>query len=549
MIHTLSPDLVNLIAAGEIIDSFLAVVRELVENALDAQATHIHIYIDWDNWQIQVRDNGQGMTWDDLNRCALPHSTSKIQSLDDFFAVQSLGFRGQALHSLCQVSQLTIASCVENQGYQVSYDSQGQIQQSEPKAIAQGTLVTVKALFANLEQRRKALPSKTQQGKAIQTYLQTLALCYPQITWQAWQNDKPWLNFSPAKTPLQIFPQILKTAKPSDFQDYHQALQPPIIPTETAHLSLYLGLPDRLSRHRPDWVKIAINHRPVHCPELEQTLIQACYRTLPRDRFPVAFLHLTVSPHHIDWNRHPAKTDIYLQALDFWQDSIRQAVTHCLQFTEETQPQQRVTQLLKTAEKSLPYQVNSLEQSLENQILGSRPLQPLKAIGQVNQTYIVAEHETGCWLIEQHVAQERVLYEQLQEHWRCVSLEKPLLLSHLQPQQVEQLQRLGLEIEPFGEEIWAVRSLPEPLLHREDQREALLELSIGGDLSTAQAAIACRTAIKNGTELTLTAMQTLLDQWQQTRNPRTCPHGRPIYLALEETALARFFRRQWLIGK
>ncbi|MFM7578090.1 MAG: DNA mismatch repair protein MutL, partial [Microcystaceae cyanobacterium] len=145
------------------------------------------------------------------------------------------------------------------------------------------------------------------------------------------------------------------------------------------------------------------------------------------DRFPVAFLHLTVSPHHIDWNRHPAKTDIYLQALDFWQDSIRQAVTHCLQFTEETQPQQRVTQLLKTAEKSLPYQVNPLEQSLENQVLGSRPLHPLKAIGQVNQTYIVAEHETGCWLIEQHVAQERVLYEQLQEHWRCVSLEKPLL--------------------------------------------------------------------------------------------------------------------------
>lgn len=167
----------------------------------------------------------------------------------------------------------------------------------------------------------------------------------------------------------------------------------------------------------------------------------------------------------------------------------------------------------------------------------------------MNQTYIVAEVSEGIWLIEQHIAHERVLYEQLQMNWQCIPVTTPLLLNYLTSVQVEKLLHLGIDIEPFGESVWAVRSVPAPLVQREDCLEALQELSLGGDLATAQAAIACRTAIKNGTPLTLGEMQSLLEQWQQTRQPRTCPHGRPIYLALTETALARFFRRNWMIGK
>jgi DNA mismatch repair protein MutL len=115
--------------------------------------------------------------------------------------------------------------------------------------------------------------------------------------------------------------------------------------------------------------------------------------------------------------------------------------------------------------------------------------------------------------------------------------------------QVEQLERIGLEVEPFGEQLWAIRSAPELLKKRDDCKNALLELSLGGDLQTAQVATACRSAIRNGTPLSLSEMQTLLDQWKSTRNPRTCPHGRPIYLSLEEPALSRFFRRHWVIGK
>ena len=163
--------------------------------------------------------------------------------------------------------------------------------------------------------------------------------------------------------------------------------------------------------------------------------------------------------------------------------------------------------------------------------------------------YIVAEHPGGIWLIEQHIAHERVLYEKICDHWEIVSVESPIILYQLSSAQVEQLQRINLDIEPFGEQLWAVRSIPAMLKSREDTAEALLELSWGGDLQTAQVAVACRSAIRNGTPMTLPEMQQLLNDWQNTRNPRTCPHGRPIYLSLEESSLSKFFRRHWVIGK
>ena len=141
------------------------------------------------------------------------------------------------------------------------------------------------------------------------------------------------------------------------------------------------------------------------------------------------------------------------------------------------------------------------------------------------------------------------MYEQLCSAWQLVPLQPPIVLTHLCDNQVEQLQRIGLEIELFGEQMWAVRNAPALLAQREDCADALLELSLGGDLQTAQVAVACRSAIRNGTPLTLQQMQTILEQWQRTRHPRSCPHGRPIYLSLEESALARFFRRHWVIGK
>ncbi|MCS6813785.1 MAG: DNA mismatch repair endonuclease MutL, partial [Cyanobacteria bacterium] len=373
-------------------------------------------------------------------------------------------------------------------------------------------------------------------------------------------------------TARQLLPQILKDVQSTDLQEMQQAislaqapttnspqLYPPgdlisntTHPPNTPTLYLLIGLPDRCHRHRPDWVKVAVNGRCVQLLEIEQVILASFRRTLPRDRHPICFVHLHVPASQIDWNRHPAKTEVYLHHLTDWQHWVSQAIDQCLSTHLGTQ-NQRVTNLLTATESKAGYRVSRQiaapdSDSLLHPSANPQPT-PLRALAQVHNTYILAEHATGLWLVEQHIAHERVLYEQLCDRWQLTVLPTPIILNHLTPAQVDQLRRLELEVEAFGDQLWAVRTAPAMLAARSDCPEALMELSLGGDLESALVATACRSAIRNGTPLTLADMQTLLDQWQQTRNPRTCPHGRPIYLALEETALSRFFRRHWVIGK
>lgn len=659
-IRTLSTEVVHLIAAGEVIDSLAAVVRELVENALDAGATRIAIAVWPGQWRVRVADNGCGMGLDDLRRAALPHTTSKICDRDDLWKISSLGFRGEALHSLAQLSELEICSRLSlaserdvlteqlrqradphfpetplaNEGWQIIYNDRGEPLQTQAVAIAAGTIVTAANLFKIWPMRRQGLPSPAQQLRAVQLAIQHMALCYPNVTWQVQRDDRLWFALSPGETAQQILPQILRQLRFSDLQElqlelstisneqfaiesgttgelpnsilpypcstplrYHtpqdsypsgitsikthtpqdshptpnisrphtpQVSHPSgIIPPETRTLHpalctlyLLLGLPDRCHRRRPDWVKVAVNGRLVRVPELEQAILKGFRRTLPRDRYPICFLHLHLPPEWIDWNRHPAKSEIYLHCLSDWQEQIAQAIEQTLRFSSihlsETKQSQRLGQLLKTAEAGENYHVSrstptaGAEANLETDRIRTLPL---KAIAQVHNLYILVEHPAGLWLVEQHIAHERVLYEQLCDRWQLVPLNPPIILNQLSTAQLEQLQRLELTVDLFGEQLWAVRTAPALLAQRDDCSDALLELSLGGDLKAAQVATACRSAIRNGTPLNKPEMQTLIDQWQQTRNPRTCPHGRPIYLSLQETDLARFFRRHWVIGK
>ncbi|WP_338017055.1 DNA mismatch repair endonuclease MutL [Myxacorys almedinensis] len=545
MIEPLPIDVVHLMAAGEVIDSLSAVVRELVENALDAGATRIVISLWADQWRVRVSDNGAGMTLENLRQAARPHTTSKIRDRADLQNIRSLGFRGEALYSLAQLSQLEILSrpSSEMQGWRVAYDAQGEAAEIETVAIAPGTIITVDQLFETWATRRDALPSAAQQLKAVQTVIYRLALCHPQVTWQVQQGERDWISLWASRTAKQRLPQLVRGVQEAELHEISIASGNAV----ESSLYLLLGLPDRCHRRRPDWVNVAINGRLVHLPELEQTLLAGFRQTLPRDRYPVCFLHLHLLPQQIDWNRHPAKTEVYLHNLDYWQQHVSQAIEQALRLNPASIPEplssRRVGTVIKAAESGADYRVHRT-------IAPGEPLPSvLRAIAQVHNRYILAEHPSGMWLVEQHIAHERVLYEQICDRWQLLPLEPAIILNHLSQAQVEQLQHLGLVVELFGDQIWAVRSIPALLAQREDRVDALLELSLGGDLQTAQVATACRSAIRNGTPLTLTEMQTLLDQWQQTRNPRTCPHGRPIYLALEESALARFFRRHWVIGK
>ncbi|MEH2151761.1 DNA mismatch repair endonuclease MutL [Nostoc sp.] len=576
-IQALPTEVVYLITAGEVIDSLASVVRELVENSLDAGATRIVVSLWPQQWRIRVADNGCGMNLDDLQQAATAHSTSKIRSSADLWKINSLGFRGEALHSLTTLADLEILSrpVGGKLGWRMIYGDGGKVVQVEVTAIAPGTVVTVSHLFGNCSSRRQGLPTTAQQMKAVQATIHQIALCHPHVTWQIWQNDRQWFTICPAATTGQLLPQILPQVRQGDLQEVKLKIPNPLNSytedamnrvstpdscTDAIHrvsphsaLNLVVGLPDRCHRHRPDWVRVAINGRMVKTPELEQTILSAFHRTLPRDRYPICFLHLAISPDQINWNRNPAKTEIYLNEIIYWQEQITLAINQALSISstnlKEAVHTTRVSKLLKAAEAKGGYNFNPQNPNPCTDAINRVSPNSLKAVAQVSNTYIVAEHPGGMWLVEQHIAHERVLYEQLCDDWQLVPIEPPIILYQLSSAQISQLQRIGLEIEPFGEQLWAVRNIPAPLQQRDDCAEAILELSWGGDLQTAQVAVACRSAIRNGTPMNQQEMQILLDNWQRTRNPRTCPHGRPIYLSLEESALARFFRRNWVIGK
>jgi DNA mismatch repair protein MutL len=538
-IKTLPTEVIHLMAAGEVIDSLAAVVRELAENALDAGATRISIGIWTEQWRVRVADNGSSMAIADLQQAAQPHSTSKIQHRSDLWQIFSLGFRGEALHSLAQLSELEICSRQphETEGWRVTYNHRGDVVREETVAIAPGTIVTATHLFGNWLPRRHSLPTPAQQLRTIQLTVQHLALCHPQITWQVEQNDRLWFAIAASSSPQQILPQILREVESTDLQA-----------ANSTGVALLLGLPDRCHRHRPDWVKVAVNGRMVKVLEIEQTIFGSLRRTLPRDRHPVCFLHLQVPPDQVDWNRHPAKTEIYLQNLADWQTRVNETIAQALgSSAPDSLYTSRISTFIKAAEAQAGYGRNLNARNLN--ALSAESTSSFKAIAQVRQMYILVEHENGMWLVEQHIAHERVLFEALSDRWQIVPLEKPVTLSQLSTAQIQQLDRIGITVEPFGEKLWAARTVPAPLAQRSDCADALIELSLGGDLETAIVATACRTAIRNGTPLAQSEMQNLIDQWQATRTPRTCPHGRPIYLPLEESSLSKFFRRHWVIGK
>jgi DNA mismatch repair protein MutL len=616
-IQTLPAEVIDLIAAGETIDSLAAAVRELVENSLDAGATRIVVSVWPQQWRVQVADNGTGMDLENLQQAAAAHSTSKISTEADLYKIATLGFRGEALHSLAQLGDLEIVSrsndlgmqildwemgelerqkLSENQpqkrntpssieaaksGWRVVFNNVGEAVEVEAIAIAPGTVVTVANLFGNWPVRRGFL-SPPQQMRSIQLTLQQIALCHPQVNWQLRQENTPCLLLNPGGTAKHILPQFVRGVRSSDLQylkidlpgsettkspiatqlvgaKINRHYQLPIpnsqfpIPN-SQHLELVIGLPDRCHRRRPDWVKVAVNRRVVRSPEIEQTIFSAFARTCPRDRYPVCFVHLQISPSEIDWNRHPAKVEIYLHDPSFWQAQVSEAIDRALNLNDEILPQppipDRVKKMLKASEpKSLYNTSDEANRDSETAQKTAKELMELRAIAQVHNTYIVAEHSSGMWLVEQHIAHERVLYERICADWQLKPLKKPVILDRLSALQVDNLSRLGLEVESFGEQLWAAREIPELLVDRDDCADALFELSKATDLQAAQVATACRSAIRNGTPLSIVEMQNLLDEWQQTRNPRTCPHGRPIYFALEESTLARIFRRSWVIGK
>ncbi|MDX1978033.1 MAG: DNA mismatch repair endonuclease MutL [Pseudanabaenaceae cyanobacterium bins.68] len=515
MIQRLPTEVISQIAAAEVIDSGAAVVRELAENAIDAQATRIAIAVTPDH-SIQLTDNGWGMELADLQQAALAHSTSKVSSLRDLQQLNSLGFRGNALFSLAQLANLTITSRAQDLGWQIVYDSTG-MPASPPRqvAIAPGTSVKVEDLFSRFTLRQQSQPSWSQQLRQIQIAIQELAIAQPQISWQA-KLGKQSLEIYAGQV-SQVLTQVIPGLNE---QDLGTAEQP--------NLQITCSLSDRFSRVRPDWIKVVLNGRVIDLPELNQVILQRYSQMLPRQRYPVCVVSLNLPPEQVDWHRQPHKRQVYVQNLGDWQAKLDQLILQVQRSPLTSNPIAKITKLPTLAEPTLEY----------------APL--LKAIAQVQATYILAEHSGGIYLVEQHVAHERVLFEQIEQQWQMVTLDSPVLIE-LTTLERDRLDSWGFRIEPFGKQNWLLRTVPQILQASPDLIPLLTQLAQSPSLEIAKATAACNSAIRNGTALSLEQMQNLLNQWHKTQNPRTCPHGRPICLSLDNDHLARFFRRNWLV--
>ena len=521
---------VDLMVAGEAIDSLAAAVRELVENSLDAGASRIAVGVWPERWTVSVTDDGCGIAAQELESAALPYCTSKLGRRDSLHRIETLGFRGKALHSLAQVSALeirTFAPCEEH-AWLVSYDRDGIPTLLQPTAAAKGTTVTASDLFANWPTRRITLADRKTELRRIAEIVQQTAIAHPKVTWTLQVNDKVSLDLWPGETAADILPQLIRQLDRSQLT---------CVAGDSANVTL--GLPDRYHRPRPDWIRVVVNGRCVRLPPIVQTIQSAFHRTLPRDRHPLCIAHLHIPTDLVDWNRHPAKTDLYVQDLDTYCDRLRDIIQTALaDCTPSTYARSR--QFLfdrQNASRGLKESGNGYSQRLDS----------VRVLGQLENTYILVETAQGLWIVEQHVAHERVQYEQLQQAWELKDLGEPLLLSGLSATEIERLQELGIEPEEFGEHLWAVRRLPKMLLSETDRASALHDLASCSNVDLATATLACRTAIQNGTPLSDGEMNQLIQQWQITRNPHTCPHGRPVYLALNESDLSRFFRRSWTV--
>ena len=587
-----------------------AAVRELSENAIDAAATRITIDLYPETLTVQVHDNGCGMALEDLATAVTAHSTSKITSAQDLQNIHTLGFRGEALHSLAQLGQVQICSRKPTSatGWLVQYDPDGQFSQPpRTQPLAPGTVVTVQQLFAQHPTRRENLPSVAQQVRKVQRQVQDLALANPQITWQTRLDGKPWLSYWQCEHLGELLLQMLPETHPADLVYVHTKAYTPDIPDSAIELGL--GLPDRLSRRRMDWLRVMVNGRAIHCPEIQQTILTAFANTLPKQRFPVCVVHLHVPPQQVDWNRHPAKQEVYLREITAWQSALQKLITDALQHKRTDNSYQAlafIQPLLpelpsqrqwgnELPSTNLSYGVGDVSSAVRSQIgqrlqegkniyrlnaswLDPTELQELsnhqnfesnsghgasssnltgeglatgqvKVLTQILNTYILLERPDGIWLIEQHVAHERILFEMINQALGIVPCETPVMLQKLSAEALENLEHMGLDIEPLSEGLWAVRSLPELILHHEERAQILQEMSQCQDLQQAKATLACRSAIRNGVKLDRLSQQQLVEQWRVTPNPHTCPHGRPICLALAEADLARFFRRNWLVDR
>jgi DNA mismatch repair protein MutL len=596
-IRVLPEEVAAKIAAGEVIERPASVIKELLENAIDAEATSIHIEIRQGGRRLmRIADDGCGIPAADAELAFARHATSKLQRVEDLTRISTLGFRGEALASIAAVSQVTLLTRSGDEEIGTRLRVEGsRIVRREQHGHPRGTTISVENLFYNVPARLKFLRRDSTERRHIDRMVIRYAMAYPDRRFSL-QNEGRLTFRSPGSGSLyDVLIEIygLEIARAMiEVGDQEGA------GAQTIRVSGYVSQPDTHRGNR-EHVTLFVNGRWVRDRGLTFAVEQAYHTLLPANRHPLAVLQISLPPDQVDVNVHPTKSEVKFQRRDAvfraMQRSVRQALIARAPIPEArhmatewgtggwqdrrqalvgagaTQAAMDLVPPLEWADSQAWHPDSpSYERRDTLWTPETRPaerqekLPPLRVLGQLAQTYIIAEGPEGMYLVDQHAAHERVLYENLVGQQARADVPVQMLLEplpvELTPAQAEELEtwlgplrKLGFEVEPFGGYTILVRSVP-ALLGRVDVRQTLTsildELAVGEDpltdeLDARLAAAACkRGAVKAGQTLSLEEMQALIAQLEGATSPRTCPHGRPTMVLLSQAWMEREFGRR-----
>jgi len=580
-IRLLPPEVASQIAAGEVVERPASVVEELLENALDAGAKSVSVTISGaGRTLIQVADDGCGIPADELPLAVTRHATSKLARAEELFAISTLGFRGEALASIGSVARLSITSRTADSAAGARLHMEGGATgRVEIVGAPVGTLVQVEELFYNVPARLKFLKQDTTERRAIDALLARYALAYPHVR----------IKLTEGKT------SSLQTGGDGDARAILAALYGvevgkqmlAVLAEETGMKLTGFISPTSLTRSNRREITFFINGRWVQNIPLSAALLQAYHTLLMVGRYPLAVLFLEVEPAEVDVNVHPAKAEVRFREQDrvfsFVQRAVRRALLAYAPVPQVAPtlwgtPARQVDPAWSFASEQLS--VNSDQSLLGDEssqvtpaplppgppapLLPSSPVPLLRLIGQIGATYLVAEGPDGLYLIDQHAAHERVLFEKLMAQHSQKKVPSQALLTpaviHLPSQSGDLLipnlpilQHFGFEVEPFGPNTFQVRAVP-VLFAASDPSAALRavvedfeedETPLQAEVEARMAGRVCkRLAVKAGQVLSPEEQRALLSDLETCASPRTCPHGRPTMIHLSVDMLERQFGRK-----
>lgn len=582
-IQVMSMDLSNKIAAGEVIEKTMNVVKELVENSIDAGATTIKIdLLDSGVGEIIVTDDGVGMDREDATLAFSRHATSKLKSLNDLFNIESLGFRGEALPSIAAVSNVTLKTSNGEVGTEVNIVG-GKINYVKSADLAKGTKFIVRDLFYNTPVRLKYLKNLYVELANITEYVNKMALSYPNIKFVLTNNNKQLLNTEGHGNLLKVINNIygVEVAKKMVKID---ALNDDYV------VKGYICYPE-ISKPNRSSIITFVNGRYIRNNELNRTITEAYHTYLMIDKFPIVVINIEVDPILVDINIHPTKMDIKFSKMDTLKSLITDVISKTLRELtlipkakhEEIKPSPITSYSVseepsvyndnykdydKVEEVRLDFDstLNNNEETFEEIEEPNKPAERLKKmypVGLVHGTYIICENEDGMYIIDQHAAAERINYEKYFTEMKKVKHDTTALLVPIKIElptdeairlkhNIGVLLDMGFEIEEFGINTFIVRVHPTwlPTYMAEEAIRKIINIVIekgefdyGKFIEHVAITLACKMSIKANDFITMEDIEILLENLRNTKNPFTCPHGRPTIISYSKYDLEKLFKR------